>query len=182
MTKFAKKLIATFIIGIILIGIGLVITLFELSAVTYGGIKTYPTAGDMTTETYTEIINEQVAMIDVDAYINEWQTSVVADESIKENQIIFEVSYPSDAYLGYWFSISETIYDDDENGYNLGNGQNSAFLVADASFDLSERNGLAETKRMIEDLKERKYYDYVSAGTLTIKVHPDNVDKIMYDL
>ena len=181
MTKFAKKLIATFIIGIILIGIGLVITLFEFSAVTYGGIKTYPTAGDMTTETYTEAINEQVAMIDVDADSDEWETSVVTDESVKENQIIFEVTYPSDAYLGYWFSISETIYDDDENGYNLGNAQNSAFLVADASFDLSERNGLAETKLMMEDLKERKYYDYVSAGTLTIKVNPKNQDMVLLD-
>lgn len=181
MTKFGKRLIIAFIIGIIIICIGCIISLFELSAISYAGTKPYESYSETTDETFTETLDQNVSTVEIDIDRNEWQKTIIPDNSVPQNKIIFEVKYPVDTYLNYWYNIEETFYEDDEDSEYSQRNQHNNEKTAYANFDLSGRNVFGELRLRIDDLKDKKIYDYVSQGTLTIKVHPDNVNKIVLD-
>lgn len=138
MTKSAKTAIICLVVGILLLGVGCVITFFNVSAISYGGNKVYETQSAEITDKYTMGIDSRVDKIHIytDDIGNEsWEVSLQEDTNISENEVAFEIIHPAEAtiwtdfslidqYGGDFYSIEEFnqyvrdvangVYDDDD--------------------------------------------------------------------
>lgn len=107
MTKSAKIAVICLILGIVLLGIGGVMTFFNVSAITYGGEKAYETESADINETYTENINSQVEQIRIYTDNNNWDVTLQEDENVSENQIAFDITRPGDVALWQDFTLTD---------------------------------------------------------------------------
>lgn len=106
MTKSTKIAIICLVAGILLLGIGGVMTFFNVSTVTYGGEKAYETESAAINETYTENIDPKVDKIHV--YFNNrdnWDVTVQEDKNVSDNEIAFDITRPGDVALWYDFTL-----------------------------------------------------------------------------
>ncbi|MGI5824071.1 MAG: hypothetical protein ACOX7J_00710 [Bacillota bacterium] len=186
MTKYAKIMISCFVAGILLIGIGCGVAFFEFSSVDYGGNKTYATNAETITETHEEHLNSRIQ----DLYLNISgdggysmnNVSIVPDETVPEDKIIFEIQYPADCSMSYSFTTS-TPYDDEDTYESDGEHYyyDSNALTAEAWFGFYQQNFPKIVRQTIDDLRSNVYYNYTANGSITVKVNPVNADKIRYD-
>lgn len=154
MTKSAKIAIICLVAGILLLGIGGVMTFFNVSTVTYGGEKPYETESAAISETYTENIDSKVDNIHI--YFNDrrdnWDVAVQEDESVSENEIAFDITRPGDVALWYNF----TLVDQYNNSFDSVEGFNDYVRgVANGDFDVYEEYA--------DDYYDDDYYESESA-------------------
>ncbi len=141
MTKSAKTAIICLVVGILLLGLGCVITFFNVSAISYGGEKVYESQSAEITDKRTMGIDSRVDKIHIykDDIGNEsLEVSLQEDENISENELVFEIIRPAESSLWTDFSlidqygknfdsieqfnqyvrdISNGVYDDDYDEY-----------------------------------------------------------------
>lgn len=165
MTKSAKIAIICLVAGILLLGIGGVMTFFNVSAVTYGGEKAYETESAAISETYTETIDPKVDKIHI--YFNDrrdnWDITVQEDANVSENEIAFDITRPGDVALWYDF----TLIDQYDNTFSsMENFNDYVRGVANGDYD--------EYEEYADDYYDDDYYEGESAREYAH--HPDHLN------
>ena len=186
MTKFAKIMIACFVAGILLLGIGCAVTFFEVSAIDYGGTKVFEAEGETVTDDFSMNFDENVDRIVIDTYHEQWETQVVADENVPVDRADLLVEYNSQFGLYYNYDVvsSDDYYDDYDHGeydeYEYHHNSDR-FLTANAYINLENRNVGKIMRQVVADLQNDVFYDYICGGKLTVRVNPANYDKVVFD-
>lgn len=197
MTKYAKIMISCFVAGILLVGIGCGIAFFEISSLAYGGVKNYESNAADITSTYEETFDENTTSINIgDYHQDSINYTVITDESVPTNKIIFEVVHPADSYVSY--SYNNNYYEDDydyyddyhddyydhenyNHSYSNSTTQNQPNDI-DVYFYI-DNDAMAVPhliKQVINDLKNDVYYNYIVTADVTIKINPANAEKINF--
>lgn len=196
MTKFSKILLGCLAAGILLLGIGSAIAFFEISAIQYGGEKAYATNAQTTTKTFREPLDADISQINIyPGSIMSQDIQIIEDESVSTDQMIVEITYPGDCTYFYqkdYNNSDDYYYDDYDDGgtytesydgdyqdyYHQHNG-NDEPLMMNIHIGAEEQNISAIFRQVVSDLKNGYAYSYYADSSVTIRVNPENRDKVL---
>lgn len=158
--------LATFAIGIFLMGIGGGVAFAEYSSFEYGGIKYPEGAKEFTYEKTFSLDNKKTYR--AHAYFCNAECSIVEDDSVAKDEIMFRVKYRSISEPGnYSVEMSSEEIDDDESRtvlsfYRTYDNSSSDFEIFMKAKD-----------QFLKDLKEHKlceyrYYDEVECVEILV--------------
>lgn len=160
----AGKIIITFFIGLLLMGIGIGVGFAEITTFRYGGKKDI--SGDMTTVTLQRSVPEEVRFIlnfDSDKII------IDADSSMPHDQITVEVTC-NDNFLRPYITVDAEMKDGVANGLCYVGYVYYGYGYGNAAADLFQMMHI-----MMEDYRDRTVYTYTAdyVQSVTIKMNPD---------
>lgn len=168
-----RGLIAGFIGGLVLMGIGCGVGFFEIQSIDFCGQK------EISAEEFKPHTAE-VRLPETDnilIYSHNRDFKVEADESLDKNTAVLYTKAPDSGNITFNFEKPQYIYNTDSG--HISRRKYSA-LNAGVSYNYGGE-GFAAFKTFMYDIKKRKMYDYtVPQIEITIKVAPENVDRFIY--
>lgn len=168
-----RSLLAGFMGGLVLMGIGCGVGFFEIQSIDFCGQK------EISAEEFKpHTVEAQLPKSDnILIYSHNRGFSVEADESLDKNTAVLYTKAPDNCDITFNFETPQYIYNT-ESGH-ISKDKYSA-LNAGVGYNYSGEE-FAIFKTFMYDIKQRKMYDYtVPQIEMTIKVAPENVDRFIY--
>ncbi|MBQ2699389.1 MAG: hypothetical protein IJF62_05570 [Firmicutes bacterium] len=164
-----KLLVIVFLAGLLLVGLGCGVAFAQYSQFEYVGERQIG-AEELTQVTLTEQLQH-----DGDILINTWaslEKAVQADASVAKDVICVDVAY-NDQWVVLFGLKEDTWANEEDDAFWLGWGDA-------ANDDLEILFALRDA--VLADIKEHQIgaYDIADIETVTVRVHPDNVERVKF--
>ena len=171
--KFCVWTLVPLWIGILLIGVGVGTSFIQFSSFTYGGTVLVNEDNIICEEFSFTIEEEGPVYIDNDNYL---PYKVIGDETLEDNEIIFEINYDTNQYGIEVRNVSNEFYHSESEDLN-----DNQYLIEREYKNYSDFAYLLKAKDIVlEGIKNKKLYgiecEYWS--DVVIRKAPENVDRI----
>lgn len=155
MKRFYKIAVSCFISGLILIGIGGAVTVYDVSTFTDKGDKYDVGQKAVVYRNEIELPNNNSKIV----YFDDYNFKIVSDDSVAENKAVVETSCNNMRYAETVVEINENYYLKNLDTYNYSKYPVN-YLHHYYSNSTSNKTGTTVLKDILNDLKNKEIYNY----------------------
>jgi len=190
-----KKLLIIFIAGLLLVGAGVGVCIWEFGNYAYKGVKEFIVDEELlTTDRHRFTLetkngaDENDIMLTGNHQIENAKLELIADESLRSNEMIVEVTYDknqwqTDVYSTY-MTTAEYTYEDDAYIIDPPEDGSDLIYTNEICVVMYHKNGWAlhNYRVILDDLRNRRLYDYDTPmnHSITIYANEDTLSRIKY--